>query len=357
MPAVEPRMLCLTDYDPGALAAEVVRWGCVPTHAMRLLRNLYQSGGEIDWERLRLGRALEARLREEIPLRQSAVRRRHQSADGTIKLLIGLERGGAVESVLMPDHRPDRAAGCISSQIGCAMGCDFCASTKEGLERNLSTGEIVEQFLHLRAESLGLGRRLATIVFMGMGEPLLNFDAVVEAVRRITEPRMAVLGGRQVTISTVGIVPGIDRLAGTDLSVQLALSLHAPDDETRSFLVPANRRWDVADVMAAVRRFSQRTGRPASIEYCLLKDVNDSDSQASRLADLLEGFRVHVNLIRYNPNGPGMSGREYEPATDERVSRFHGLLRTRGVAAHVRRSRGQDVAAACGQLRRHTPLV
>src|SRR5205814_511592 len=158
---------------------------------------------------------------------------------------------GAVETVLMPSHREGVAAGCVSSQIGCAMGCDFCASTKSGLERNLEAGEIVEQFLHLSQAARFSGRKLRTLVYMGMGEPLHNLDNVIESIRRIAHHDMGDLGWRQVTVSTVGIVPGIDQLAAADLNVHLALSLHAPDDETRSKIVPINRRYPVAEIMAA----------------------------------------------------------------------------------------------------------
>jgi 23S rRNA (adenine2503-C2)-methyltransferase len=168
--------------------------------------------------------------------------RRQVSEDGTTKLLLRLADGRTVESVLMPDFHPDRAAGCVSSQVGCAMGCDFCATTQTGFERNLTAGEIVEQFLQLRREARAAGRTLRTIVFMGMGEPMLNLRHVLAAVRRIADPGLGGLGWRQITISTVGIVPGIDELCAAKLGVQLAISLHAPDDATRADLLPMGRR-------------------------------------------------------------------------------------------------------------------
>jgi 23S rRNA (adenine2503-C2)-methyltransferase len=273
---------------------------------------------------------------------------RHQSADGTIKLLVGQDGGQAVECVLMLSHRPDRAAACVSSQIGCGMGCDFCASTKGGLERNLTPDEIVEQFQHLSREATMLSRRIRTLVFMGMGEPMHNLDAVIPAIHQIARQ----MGYRNITVSTVGIVPGIDRLADEDLGVHLAISLHAPDDATRSRLVPANRRWSVADTLAAGRRFQDRTGRPVNIEYCLLDGVNDSDDQARLLADLLAGWRVHVNLIPYNPIGQGLSGVVYSRPPQHRIDRFSSILRENNVVTHPRITRGDTIAAACGQLRR-----
>lgn len=350
-------MPALTDYDHETLAHRFASWGFKPSHAKRLLRDFYLSAGQIDLASLDLGRSLRARIDAEIPLRRSRVIRRTQASDGTVKLLVGFDGdGGAVESVLMPAYDPTRAAGCVSSQVGCAMGCDFCASTRGGLERNLEAGEIVEQFLHLKQEAIAQGRRLTTLVFMGMGEPMHNLDHVIVAIRRIAAPGMGELGWKQITVSTVGIVPGIDRLADADLNVHLALSLHAPDDATRSRLVPANRRYRVAEIVDAARRFQQRTGRIVTIEYCLLAGVNDADEQAHQLSDLLEGFRAHVNLIPYNPIGSGLSGVIYRRPSPDSVTRFLRILQDRGVVAHCRRTRGDDVNAACGQLREMTVL-
>jgi 23S rRNA (adenine2503-C2)-methyltransferase len=343
-----------TEYDLATLEADLRAWGHKPSHARRLLRAFYDANGELDLDGVEISKPLRAQLRRDVAPRPTRVLARHASADGTTKLLIGLSDdrgGGAVEAVLMPGYRDGVAAGCVSSQVGCAMGCDFCASTRGGLERNLTAGEIVEQFLHLRAAAAAMNRRLRTLVFMGMGEPMHNLGNVIAAVRRICGPGLGELGWRQVTISTVGIVPGIDALADADLNVHLALSLHAPDDATRARLVPMNRRWKVADVMAAARRFQGRTGRIVTIEYCLLAGANDSDEQARLLAGLMSGFRAHVNVIPYNPTGPGISGVAYERPTRQRVTRFLGLLRDAGVVAHARDTRGDDVSAACGQLR------
>lgn len=344
-------MPALTDYDVAGLSAQFARWGHKPSHAVRLLRQFYLNAGLVDLPALRLGKALLGRLDHEMPLRQSAVLRRTRSADGTIKLLVGFARGGAVESVLMPGYDGRRAAGCVSSQIGCAMGCDFCASTRSGLQRDLEAGEIVEQFLRLRELAGSMGRRLATLVFMGMGEPMHNLDNVIFAIRRIASPGMGQLGGRRITVSTVGIVPGIDKLARADLNVHLAVSLHAPDDQTRRRLVPMGRKYRIAEILAAARRFQQRSGRIVSIEYCMLSEINDSDEQADALAGLLSGFRAHVNLIPYNSIGAGLSGAVYQAPSPQRLRLFLQRLRGRGVVAHARRPRGNDVNAACGQLR------
>jgi 23S rRNA (adenine2503-C2)-methyltransferase len=344
-------MLAFVDLDIEWLARALHRRGFAPSHAKSLMRSFYAGHGEIEYSSLVVGSRVKAWVQREICIRRSTVRTQFVSIDGTTKLLIGFPDGGAVESVLMPSFRPDRAAGCVSSQIGCAMGCDFCASTRRGLERNLEAGEIVEQFLHLKAHAAGLGRRITSLVFMGMGEPMHNLDNVMTAINRIAHPQMGALGWRQITVSTVGIVPGIDRLAEADLNVHLALSLHAPDDQTRARIVPSNRRYPVAEIMAAARRFEARTRRIPTIEYCMLAGVNDSDDHARMLCGLMDGFRAHVNLIPYNFSGAGLSGRVYLKPPEQRVAAFLDILRSAGVVAHRRVTRGDDVNAACGQLR------
>ena len=342
-------MPSLLDFNVETFAAELARLGENPAHAAKILRTFYANE---PLDRLPILKSLRARLAGDYADRPGHVIARHVSGDGTIKLLLGFASGGTAEAVLMPTYRDAVSAGCVSSQIGCAMGCDFCASTKNGLERNLTAAEIVEQFIQLRAASLASSRRLRTLVFMGMGEPLHNLDNVIAAIERIAHPDMGSLGWRQITVSTVGIVPGIDRLADADLGVHLALSLHAPDDETRAQIIPANRRYPVADIVAAARRYDARTGRVVNIEYTLLGGVNDDDAQAHLLAGLLDGFRAHVNLIPYNPiGGAGVSGTTYVRPGDARVMAFLNILRDRGVVAHVRVTRGDDVSAACGQLR------
>jgi 23S rRNA (adenine2503-C2)-methyltransferase len=298
----------LAEYDVGALEAELLAWGERPSHARRLLRAFYDGAGALDLDSLSMRGSLRERLRRDWPARLSQEHTRHESADGTTKLLLRLPDGAAVETVLMPSYRPGLAAGCVSSQVGCAVGCDFCASTRRGLVRNLAPAEIVEQFLALSAEARSVGRRLKTLVFMGMGEPLLNLDAVLVALRAIAHPDHGALGWKNVTVSTVGIVPGIEKLAEADLGVSLALSLHAPDDETRARLVPVNRRYPVAEILDAAKRYAARTKTIPTIEYCLLGGVNDSDEQADLLAERLAGWRVHVNLIPYNQTGAGRSG-------------------------------------------------
>jgi 23S rRNA (adenine2503-C2)-methyltransferase len=347
-----PDALC--DFDLPSLEAQLRVWGLPAAHGRPLLRWYYDRSGDVDFASLEIpkfGAKLRDLLMEHVPARKSAVRSSHASEDGAVKLLVEFARGGSAEAVLMPAYRADRAACCVSSQIGCAMGCDFCASALNGLQRNLDAGEIVEQFLHLRAVAARMNRRLTSLVFMGMGEPMQNLPAVLAAIGRIAHPLEGALGWRQITVSTVGIVPGIDALADADLNVHLALSLHAADDPTRSRIVPMNRRWNVAAIMSATRRFADRTGRIPTIEYCLLEGVNDSDEHAARLAALMAGFRAHVNLIPYNPIGLGLAGRAYTTPSANRVARFVEILRAARVITHIRRPRGDDVSAACGQLR------
>jgi 23S rRNA (adenine2503-C2)-methyltransferase len=394
--------MALSDFEVGSLGELFEQWGYPRGNAGRLLRRYYNCGGE-GLDGTVVSPVVAARLVKEVGLRGTSVVARREASDGTVKLLVGLgenaERGtlnaecrtagleapaperaalklsvpvqrsafpvqrsaSSVECVLMPSHRPDRAAGCVSSQVGCAMACDFCASTKAGVERSLTSGEIVEQFLWLRWEALRLGRRLQTLVFMGMGEPLMNYENVVAAIRRIAGEELGALGWRHVTVSTVGIVPGIDRLREENLGVHLAVSLHAPDDDTRSAIVPTGRKYRVADILEAVQRYQQASGRIATIEYTLLEGVNDSDAQAEllaqRLAECTPGAtahrdtRMHVNLIPYNSIGPGVSGRVYRRPAPDRMNRFLDILRERGIVAHFRRTRGDDIEGACGQLR------
>ena len=342
----------LPDLPAEDLAAWMEGQGFKGTHAARVLRALYEVEGAGPRDNARLPAGLQGLLHSAFPREAASLARRQVAADGTAKLLLRLADGRTVETVLMPDFHPDRAAGCVSSQVGCAMGCDFCATTQTGFERNLTSGEIIEQFIHLRREARAAGRTLRTLVFMGMGEPMLNLRNVLAAVRRIADPALGAFGWRQITISTVGIVPGIDELREARLGVHLALSLHAPDDATRADLLPMGKRFDVEDVLAAADRYQADSGRITTIQYCLLEEVNDSLAQARDLARLLKGRRMHVNLLRYNPTGLSLRGRSYAPSSLERTEAFLAELRAHGTVAHLRRARGPDIDAACGQLRR-----
>jgi len=342
----------LPDLSTEELSAWLESEGFKRGHAPRVLRQMLSGEGTLARDSERMPAALAERLQVAFPREAASLARRQVSEDGTTKLLLRLPDGRTVESVLMPDFHPDRAAGCISSQVGCAMGCDFCATTQTGFERNLTAGEIVEQFLQLRREARSAGRTLRTIVFMGMGEPMLNLRHVLAAVRRIADPTLGAFGWRQITISTVGIVPGIDELRAADLGVHLAVSLHAPDDATRADLLPMGRRFDVREVLAAADRYQASSGRITTIQYCLLDGVNDSLAQARDLSRLLAGRHMRVNLLRYNPTGLSLRGRSYAPSSVEKTEAFLAELRAQGTVAHLRRARGPDIDAACGQLRK-----
>ena len=263
-------------------------------------------------------------------------------AGQTRKTLWRLHDGALVEAVVM--RYPRRVTMCVSSQAGCGMACPFCATGQAGLTRNSSTAEIVEQIVKGR-EQFGT---VDNIVFMGMGEPLVNYAALSRALRRITDPAPAGLGigQRHVTVSTVGLVPGIDRLTGERLQINLAVSLHAPDDELRDTLVPVNTRWKVAEVLDAAWRYAAATRRRVSIEYALIRDVNDQVDRAHRLGELLKGQLAHVNLIPLNPT-PGSIWTASSPKAERD---FGDVLRSHGVTTTVRDTRGREIDGACGQL-------
>ncbi|MFI6233169.1 23S rRNA (adenine(2503)-C(2))-methyltransferase RlmN [Micromonospora sp. NPDC050784] len=269
----------------------------------------------------------------------------------TRKALWRLHDGALVESVLM--GYPDRVTVCISSQAGCGMACPFCATGQAGLTRNLSTAEIVDQAVYMAGVAAsgvvaGSPPRLSRVVFMGMGEPLANYNRVIAAIRRLVSPAPEGLGlsQRHITVSTVGLVPAIHRLASEDLSVTLALSLHAPDDDLRDELVPVNQRWKVAEVLDAAWDYAARTGRRVSIEYAMIKDVNDQPWRADLLGRLLAGKLAHVNLIPLNPTPGSRWDASPKPVEREFVRR----LRDAGVSTTVRDTRGREIDGACGQL-------
>jgi 23S rRNA (adenine2503-C2)-methyltransferase len=280
-------------------------------------------------------------------------------ADGgnTEKTLHLLFDGALIESVLMhypargyagpgrPLHR-ERNTLCISSQAGCAVGCPFCATGELGFGRDLETAEIVDQVRHAARRLARSGRHLTNVVFMGMGEPLLNLDRVLEAVEILADPRKFALGARHVVVSTSGVVPGIRRLTALGPQFTLAISLHAARDPLRDVLVPLNRRWPVAEVVAAARDHARVTGRRVSYEYVMISGVNDTDVDADALARLLRGDLAHVNLIPMNP----VAHTPWQGSSAERVAQFAARVRHGGIGVTIRANRGQDAGAACGQL-------
>jgi 23S rRNA (adenine2503-C2)-methyltransferase len=342
-------------------------WGQPAYRARQLYRQTYLNLADDPALMTDLPAALRERLAAETSMGVLELVRLQTADEGlTRKALFRLPGGAVAESVLMV--YPDRATVCVSTQAGCAMGCVFCATGRMGLLRNLSPGEIVEQVLWAARELKGLrteGREettatrnkshsilspqpsaLTNVVFMGMGEPFANYDRWWRAVERLHDPQGFNMGARSLTVSTVGLVPGIRRLATEALPINLAISLHAPDDALRSEMMPINRRYPIAELLDATREYIAQTNRRVSFEYVLLQGKNDSPEQAAALAELLGGMLCHVNLIPWNPV-PGTPLGRSERA---RVLRFQQALHERGVACTVRVERGVAIAAACGQL-------
>ena len=312
-----------------------------PYRVEQVYRALYEQGATSFDAMTSLARPLRAALAERFRIGLPAVETRHTSADGTTKYLFALHDGATVEAVDIPDGA--RRTFCISSQAGCAMGCRFCVTGFWGAGRDLTAGEIVGQVLAiagrlLRQDSLN-------VVFMGMGEPLLNVEQVERALAILGEW----ISPRRITVSTVGVVPGIRRLAALERRPNLAISLHVPDDERRGELMPVNRAYPLPELMAALREYPLEANRKLTFEYILIDGYNDAPADADLLARRLAGLRGKVNLIPINPDP--VLGERMVPPTPERVLAFRDRLRERGLVATVRRRRGDDVSAACGQLR------
>ncbi len=291
-----------------------------------------------------LGKNLRTRLAtlDELSSALSAVVESTTDDATTIKWLHRLHDDKQIETVLM--HYHDRSTVCVSSQAGCAMACDFCATGQAGFDRQLTVGEIVEQVVKAQQRAINDGRRVSNIVFMGMGEPMANYDRVWQAIRRIHDDLG--IGARHITVSTVGVVPGIRRLAQEQLPVNLAVSLHAANDELRTRLVPLNKRYPLDELMRACREYQEQKNRRLSFEWALIADTNDRESDAHELAELALPLGAHVNVIPLNPT-PGFLVRGSDKAA---VSRFVDTLASLGVNATVRDTRGVEIDAACGQL-------
>jgi 23S rRNA (adenine2503-C2)-methyltransferase len=339
--AATPRNLHGTGSEE--LAALMVELGVEPYRGRQIFRAIHGEGASRFEEITTLPAALRDRLAGSFVIDRPEVASRSESGDGTVKFLLDLPGGSRVEAVAIPDR--GRWTFCLSSQVGCALGCTFCMTARLGLERNLSAGEIVGQ-LELLCREVGAEPRLSRIVLMGMGEPLHNYEAVLAAVRILGDPQGAGLSPRRITLSTVGLVPEIRRLAGEPDPPRLAVSLNATTDEIRAELMPVARRYPLAELLEAARHFAAGHRDRVTFEYVLLAGVNDSDADARRLVRLVHGVRAKVNLIPFNPT----SSLPYERPSDGRVRAFRDLLLARGVPASVRRSRGRDVEGACGQL-------
>jgi 23S rRNA (adenine2503-C2)-methyltransferase len=335
----------LADLDVAGRREAVAAMGEKPFRAEQLSRHYF--AGHLPEQMTDLPVALRERLSADLlPTLLTPVREISCDEGETVKTLWKGQDGTLVESVLM--RYADRTTICVSSQAGCGMACPFCATGQAGLTRNLSAGEIVDQVVAAQRAEAARGGRVSNVVFMGMGEPLANYNRVIGAVRRITEaaPHGVGIGQRSVVVSTVGLVPAIRKLTEEGLQVTLALSLHAPDDELRNTLVPVNTRWPIREVLEAAFGYTSRTGRRLSIEYAMIRDVNDQPWRADLLAKRLAGKLVHVNLIPLNPT----PGSEWDASPKPVEQEFVRRLRAAGVNATVRDTRGREIAGACGQL-------
>ncbi|CAN5780346.1 23S rRNA (adenine(2503)-C(2))-methyltransferase RlmN [soil metagenome] len=324
---------CVDRGHPAYRARQIWSW---------LYRNRVSSYDEMT----NLPAVLRDQLVAELPIQPlEPVREYWTDVDETLKMLYRGKDGQLIETVLM--FYPERATVCVSCQVGCAVGCSFCATGMGGLQRNLTTGEMVYQVVDMARRSEERGRPLTNLVMMGMGEPFHTYAATMRFVGILNDHDGFDFGARRITISTSGIVPFIDKLADEPYQVNLAVSIHAANDELRSSLVPINDRWPVADLIAAVRRYIDKANRRVSFEYALMTGVNSSDEHARELAQRLRGLLCHVNVIPYNPT----PGAPYERPTPEGVERFVSVLTEAGIPATIRYSRGLDITAACGQLR------
>jgi 23S rRNA (adenine2503-C2)-methyltransferase len=350
-------------FLPANLEANIVGMGLKKYRATQILEWIYRKHAATFEEMTNIAKAERSMLAERFYISNPRVLTVERSLDTTRKFLFELEDRHTIESVLIPDE--DRRTLCISSQVGCAQGCKFCLTGSGGFRRNLEAFEIADQVLAVekilaagpegsagesgRASSRERFRYITNIVLMGMGEPLANFDNVIDALKIITADRGLGFSPRRVTLSTNGLVPEINRLGQSGVKVNLAVSLNAASDEERDRIMPVNRRYPIKDLLAACRRFPLDERRKITFEYVLLRGVNDSEADALRLAKLLTGIRCKVNLIPFNP----FPGSEFKRPEDSAVRRFQKVLLDRHYIAPVRESRGRDISAACGQLREH----
>ncbi len=337
----------LYDLERSALKDLIVSWGYPPYRASQLWQWLYSQQAAGFEAMHTLPADLRGRLAAETVLSHLSVVREQQSTDGeTRKYLMRLPDGQLIETVLMA-YESIRRTACISTQAGCAMGCIFCATGQMGFARHLSSGEIVEQALHVARILHGEGERLSNVVLMGMGEPFHNYDQTLAAIHRLTDPDGLGIGQRHITVSTVGLAPAIRRFAQEGLQVRLAISLHAATDEERTSLLPINRRYPIRELLDAVKEYLAVSGRRVTFEWAAIAGENDTEAQAHALGGLLTGLLCHVNIIPLNPTGK-YHGQPSEPA---RLERFTAILASYGIPATIRVRRGIDISAGCGQLK------
>lgn len=316
----------------------------LPPYRAKQVFNWLQEKGAFSFDEMsNLPKALRALLAKAYTIPVCNILKKQVSKqDGTIKYLFALSDGALIESVLMQHHHGYSL--CVSSQVGCRMGCHFCASAKGGFVRNLTAGEMLGQIHRAQTDS---GNRVSHIVLMGMGEPLDNFDNVLRFVQLATDKDGLNRSMRHITLSTCGLVDKMAALLNAHLGLTLSVSLHAPNDATREKLMPINRRYPLAELMPACRQYAKQSGRRISFEYAMLHNTNDTDADAEQLAALLQGMLCHVNLIPGNP----VANSVYQPSTPKQIQRFQNILTQNGIPTTVRRTLGADIDASCGQLR------
>jgi 23S rRNA (adenine2503-C2)-methyltransferase len=337
---------------PDELTQFVGGWGWPSYRAGQIYQWVYQKLVANPREMLNLSKLDRQTLDDRISFAIGTVTQHQSSSDGTQKILVMWEEDGAMaESVIIPDG-PRRTA-CISSQVGCPVGCKFCASGVGGVKQSLSADRIVQQIFLLNKILAAKNEHITNVVFMGMGEPLANYASVMQAVRILHDPKCFNIGARKITISTVGVPTKMRELANENLPLNLAISLHAPSESLRKQLIPWAEHFALEDILEAARYYFEQTGREITLEYILLQDVNDKPEHARQLAAVCKTLRANVNLIRYNE----VNGLPFIRPRAEAVMRFQMILRENGVNAHVRKSRGRDIDAACGQLRRNEKLA
>ena len=352
-PSAESQPPPITGLSLADLREVLIAQGERPFRSEQVARWVYRSA-VTDFAAMRnVPKGLRAWLAETYTFNSADVITQVDSADGdTTKAVLRLADGSLIETVLMQyNQRSDgtgtnRRSVCVSTQVGCPLQCSFCATGLMGLTRNLTAAEIIDQVLHFLRWTRQQPPVVRNVVFMGMGEPLLNYETCLEAVGRLCDPTGAGLGAPRMTISTSGWLPGIERLADEPWPVRLAISLHAPTNDVRDELVPLNRRYPVEDLLAACRAYQAKTGRRITFEYTLMAGVNDSPQLASALVKQVRGLDCHINLIPMNP----VVGLSYAPSSTEAVQTFHQTLREAGLIATIRREMGRDIQAACGQL-------
>ncbi len=331
----------LLGLDRAGLESLLDGWGESRFRAAQILQWIHARQVVDPAEMTNIGKGLRARLLAETSLQEPEIVADHLAGDGTRKWVLGLPDGNAIETVFIPEE--DRGTLCVSSQVGCSLACSFCATGAQGLSRNLETHEIVSQ-IRIARRHLGLDA-ISNVVFMGMGEPLLNLRQVLPAIRLLLDDFAYGLSARRVTVSTAGVLPGLAQL-GRETPVNLAISLHATRDEIRNELVPVNRHYPIAELLAACRAYPLPPRRRITFEYVMLDGINDADVHARELVRILQGIPALVNLIPFNP----FQGAGYRRSSPVRIDAFRNIVLGSGMMTVTRKTRGEDIAAACGQL-------